>query len=188
MCFCDYLKSMYVQVLSGINSFDCKSFEAGLPFIKCMYNDLPEIPNAAVKWLNKYMILTSMLWQQSQDFPLNEELKRQLWLTGKARTGKLHLWLLLTEWGQDALWVTSVWKYQLQAPLCMGHWPKKFSAWDKPFLLLSGKHLLELCLLWVGLGKLQGNQQWSAACHLNVRAQPSVLSDICFPQCHLNES
>lgn len=49
MCFCDYLKSMYVQVLSGINSFDCKSFEAGLAFIKCMYNDLHEIPNTTVK-------------------------------------------------------------------------------------------------------------------------------------------
>lgn len=175
MCFCDYLKSMYVQVLSGINSFDCKSFVAGLPFIKFMHNDLPEIPNAAVKWLNKYIILTFILWQQPQDFSLNEELKRQLYLTGKAGTGKLNFWLLLTEWGQDA-------------PPWTGHWPKKLIAWHKPFLLLSGEHLLELCLLWVGLGKLQGNQQRSAACHLNVRAQPSVLSDICFPQCHLNES
>lgn len=143
---CDYLKSMYVQVLSGIDSFDCKSFEAGLPFIKCMYNDLLENPNTAVKWLNKYIILTFMLWQQLRDFSLNEELKRQLRLTGKAGTGKLNFWLLLTEWGQDALWVTSAWKYQLQAPLWTGHWPKKFSAWHKPFLLLSGKHSLELCL------------------------------------------
>lgn len=53
MCSSDYLKSMCVQVLSWINSFDCKSFEAGLPFIKCVYNDLPEITNTTVKWLNK---------------------------------------------------------------------------------------------------------------------------------------